>query len=89
MFIKFNSKYHQRMYALKIVRFNEQNHDESDPALTFRELYPQITLPNCNVNEKKNDKYLYKVERENTIILIEYDYNYVFPINWWIVIIAG
>jgi len=53
MFIKFNSKYHQRMYALKIVRFNEQNHDESDPALTFRELYPQITLPNCNVNEKR------------------------------------
>lgn len=33
MFININSKYHQRMYALKIVRFNEKkkkntNHDE-------------------------------------------------------------
>lgn len=32
MFININSKYHQRMYALKIVRFSEKkkntNHDE-------------------------------------------------------------
>lgn len=46
MFININSKYHQRMYALKIVRFKEKKKTRTTTNGTeTQKLYHQITLP--------------------------------------------